>query len=110
MIAVTVVATILYNLGTADLRDVKDELCTFNKGNWMDLGRQLGVKEEDLEKVRADYVRSGVDECLTEMLKYWLKRNYTEAKYRPPTWNNLANAVEKTGDVALADTIRKNHK
>ena len=108
---VTVVATILYNLALTDLQDVKDKLCPFNKGNWMELGRELGVKEEDLETVRADYTQKGVNECLTEMLKHWLRRNYDEAKHGSPTWDNLANAVKKSGDAALAHDIRGNtHK
>ena len=109
MTAVTVVVTILYNLATADIRDVKDQLRRFNKENWMDLGRELGVKEEHLEEVRADYKQSGVNECLGEMLKYWLKRNYNETKFGSPTWESLANAVERSNDAALADAIREHH-
>ena len=104
---ITVVATILYNLAIKDLRDVKNELGPFNKGNWMDLGRELGVREEDLEAVRADYTQKGVNECLTETLKHWLRRNYNEAKHGSPMWDNLANAVEKGGDAALAHGIRE---
>ena len=105
---VTVVATILYNLALADLLDVKDNLRPFDKGNWMDLGRELGVKEEDLEAVKADYKQEGVKECLTAMLKHWLRRNY-ETRYGSPTWDTLANAVEKSDDAALAHDIRKKH-
>ena len=81
----------------------------FNMGNWMDLGRELGVMERDLEAVRADYAQKGVNQCLVEMLKHWLRRNYNEAKYGSPTWENLAIAVEKSNDPALADTIRENY-
>ena len=107
--AVTVVAAILYNLGIKDLRNVKCELRRFNKEKWKDLGEELGLREEDLEAVRADYAHKGVKECLSEMLKHWLRRNYDEAKFGSPTLNNLANAVEKSDDPALACDIRENH-
>ena len=62
-----------------------------------------------MDEVGADYAQKGVKECLAEMLKHWLKRNtYKEARYGSPTWETLANAVEKS-DVALADTIREDH-
>ena len=101
--------TTIYYLATADLRDVKDALRRFNKGNWTDLGRELGVREEDLDTVRADQAHRGVNECLAEMLKCWLKRNYDEARFGPPTWENLAKAVEKSGDGAVARDIRGNY-
>ena len=107
--AVTVFPTISYNLAIADLWDVKDELRRFNKKNWMHLGRELGVEEEHLEEVRAtcNYGHSGLNEWLVEMLNYWLKRHYNEAKFGSPTWETLANAVERSNDAALADAIRE---
>ena len=109
LMTVTVDIAVSYNLATADLLDVTDALRTFNKGKWMDLGRELGVNEESLEAVRADYTQKGVNECLIEMLKHWLRRNYNEARFGPPTWDNLANAVEKSGDPALAGAFRENN-
>ena len=108
--AITAVVTILYNLlATTDLAKVTDELCKFKKAKWKDLGRKLGLDEEVLDEVKADYKEEGVNECLVEMLKHWLKMNYETSDSKPPTWSNLADAVKRTGDRALANTIRAHY-
>ena len=108
--AVTVDAAMLYTLATKDLRDVKDALRTFRKDSWKELGEELGVKEEFLDEVEVDYAHKDVKQCLIEVLKNWLRRNtYKGARYGSPTWENLANAVEKSNDPALANTIREHH-
>ena len=89
----------------ADLKDVVNVLRP-TKRKWEDLGLELGLKGEDLEAVNADHNRDGVDKCLVEMLKHWLRMNYDDSDSKPPTWNNLANAVENIGDGALARKIR----
>ena len=104
-----VVVVMLYNLAIADLSTVTKELCKFNKANWEVLGRELGLGEPVLEQISADFEQKGVSECLVQILKHWLRRNYDEHDVKPPTWNNLANAVEKAGDAALAGAIREHH-
>ena len=100
----------LYNiLAIADLTTVTDELCKFKKAKWKALGRQLGLDEDVLDEVKADYKEEGVDECLVEMLKHWLRMNYEASDSKPPTWSNLADAVKRTGDRALANTIREHY-
>ena len=86
-----------------------NELRKFNKGNWKELGRQLGLSVAVLGEVNADYNREGVSECLAEMLKHWLNMNYDDSKSKPPTWSNLADAVKEAGDPALANNIQKHH-
>ena len=72
----------------------------------MKLGEELGIGVEVLETVNADNSRDGVEECLSEMLKHWLRQNYDGSDSKPPTWSNLADAIQETGDTALATTIR----
>ena len=108
-IAITVFVAMLYNLAIDDLSEVTDKLHNFSKAKWKALGRKLGLSEEVLDKVKADYKEEGVDECLVEMLKHWLRMNYKASDSKLPTWSNLADAVEKTGDPALAKTIREHY-
>ena len=104
------VLTVLNNVGIKQLKDVKKELSSFKKKNWMKLGEELGIDPDVLETVSADHNRDGVDECLSEMLKHWLRQNYDDADSKPPTWSNLADAVQGTGDGALAKAIKKNDR
>ena len=97
----------LYNLAIDDLSQVTDKLHNFSKAKWKALGRQLGLSEVVLDDVKADYKEEGVEECLVEMLKHWLKMNYEASDSKPPMWSTLADAVEKIGNPALAKTIRE---
>ena len=106
---ITVIVTMLCNLDIEDLEEVNDELDKFNKGTWEVLGRKLGLSVALLEEIDAKYDKKDVSKCLDEALKHWLRRNYGKRDVKPPTWSNLANAVEKAGNPALADVIRKNH-
>ena len=92
-----------------DIHDVREELAGFKLAQWKVLGRQLGLGEELLDEIQADYQRDGVRECLNTVLSHWLRRNYREAKFGCPTWQSLANAVKKSGDPALAAKIWAKH-
>ena len=81
----------------------------FNKRDWKDLGRELGLSEEVLQEVSANYKDEGVSECLVETVKHWLNMNYDYSEFKPPMWSNLADAVKEAGNTALANTIRKRH-
>ena len=51
-------------------------------------------------------------QCLKEVLKRWLRKNYDHHKYGHPSWRFLVRAVgDPNGgnDCALAETIGKNH-
>ena len=51
--------------------------------------------------------------CLTSVVKEWLKRNYNEKKFGPPTWQRLVKALSDiTGgaNMALASDIAKKYK
>ena len=92
-----------------DIQAVREALAGFNKKLWKDLGRELVLREDLLEEIEANYQRDGVRECLNAVLTHWLRRNYDEARFGCPTWQNLANAIAKSGDHALANKILAKH-
>ena len=92
-----------------DIHDVRKALAGFVHARWKVLGRQLGLREALLDEIKADYQQNGVQECLNKVLTHWLRRNYNVARFGGPTWQNLANAVKKSGDPALAAKIWPEH-
>ena len=91
----------------SQLKDVKKELEEFNKGNCKCLGKKLGLGIALLEEVNADNKLEGAEECLTIVMKHWLGKNYANAETKPPTWQNIAQAVKEAGDTPVADAIKK---
>ena len=89
-----------------DKYDVSHALDGFSKPQWKVLGRELGLKSDLLDEINANHQRNGVGECLNQVLEAWLKQNYYVDRHGPPTWHSLANAVEQSGDPALAAKIR----
>ena len=88
---------------------MREALAGFNQARWKELGGHLGLREQLLDEIMADYQLHGVRECLNKVLTHWLRRNYNVARFGVPTWQNLANAVKKTGDPALAAKIWPEH-
>ena len=88
---------------------MREALDGFNKAKWKVLGEELGLREDSLEEIKNDYQQNGVRERLNQVLAHWLRKNYDEERFGCPTWQNLANAVTKSGDRALADTILAKH-
>ena len=100
-------ALALLVLAVDDMYDVSHALDDFNIAQWKDFGRELGLKSNLLEEIKANHhQQNGVGECFNQVLKAWLKRNHNEARFGPPTWHSLADAVERSGDPALAAKIR----
>lgn len=66
------------------------------------------AEEEAIAKTYSD----DPGQCLKEVLKRWLRKNYDYHKYGHPSWRFLVRAVgDPNGgnDCALAETIGKNH-
>ena len=78
----------------------------YRKSNWRDLGIELGLTNV-LDTIHADHKLDGVQRCMDEVLKQWLMRNYNEEGFGRPTWKALAAAIERSGDRALAESIRE---
>ena len=105
MLVLVMVLLTLCIVAIDDIHDVRETLAGFKLALWKVLGRQLGLGEELLDEIKADYQRDGVRECLNEVLAHWLRENYHKAKFGRPTWENLANAVKRSGDPAIATKI-----
>ena len=78
----------------------------YRKSNWRDLGIELGLTNV-LDTIHADHKLDGVQQCMDEVLKEWLRRNHNEERFGRPTWKALAAAVEKSSNRALAESIRE---
>ena len=67
------------------------------KGEWINLGLQLNIKERDLKVIQTD--SENTKSCFREMLSTWLKMIDP-----PPSWEDLLTALEhctvQCGDLA----------
>ena len=88
------------------MRDVLRELRSSHFTKWRALGTELGIRVGKLDGIEADSSKN--DDRLASVIHEWLKRNYPDDEHYPPTWSNLASAIEPT-DKALARQIREKH-
>ena len=49
----------LFVVAIDDVHDVREALDGFNKAQWKNLGRELGLKSDLLDEINADYIRNG---------------------------------------------------
>ena len=68
--------------------------------DWKTIGALLNMESNLLENISYDC--RNAKECLQQMLTQWLKRAFP-----PPSWEELAEAVEYSDNVAVAYKIRK---
>ena len=88
-------------LGIEHLVKVKQALGHFFK--WKDLGLNLGLHPDLLEVIGC---KQTVNERVYDVLYEWLNMSYAVEQAGPPTWGQLADAVEPINR-SLANTIRK---
>ena len=69
--------------------------------DWKTIGTLLGVEHHTLDIIKRDNIGISKD-CLRDMLHQWLDRVSP-----PPTWEELAEAVEDTEYQTIAHKIRK---
>ena len=75
---------------------------------WKDIGIALRLRGGELDKMDLRHP----DQCLSGVLESWLKRNYDDKMFGPPTWRWLVEIVADPAggnDAALADKIARKH-
>ena len=74
---------------------------------WRDIGAELGVLENTLANIEANYKVEGVERCMSAVIDKWLRRPKGEvADDRVlPTWRNFCEAVSPI-DNALAKALQ----
>ena len=65
---------------------------------WYQFGDAIGVKKELLD----EYIQYPADDCLVEVLDNWLQNQAGR-----PTWNEVAEALDKINLKNLAFDIRR---
>ena len=65
--------------------------------SWKDLGLQLDVEYEELQKIEHKY-RQDIEDCKKEMLNLWLKRKGKDATRR-----NIIEALKSINEHVVAD-------
>ena len=85
-----------------------EELRDYQNSDWRVLGLELGLANV-LETIHAGHKFDGVEQCMDETLNQWLMRNHNEEKFGRQTWESLAAAVDRSGNRALAESIREKH-
>ena len=83
--------------------EVKQELGHFAR--WNDLGLNLGLHPDLLEIIGC---KQRVNERVHDVLYEWLSMNYAMERHGPPTWAQLAHAVEPI-NYSLAMYIKQRH-
>ena len=79
--------------------------------SWKAIGRGLRIDNGRLRTIQANYPRDS-EECLSEMLICWLKRNYNVERFGEPTWRAVVKVVAHPaggGNPALALSIAEQH-
>ncbi len=71
---------------------------------WKRVGVHLRLPISKLDQIEGD-----LKDCLMEMLKQWLNRNYDTVKNGEPSWRMLAQAVARENG-AVFKTIAEQHK
>ena len=70
-----------------DLADVFETIEPVTS-SWKRVGMHLRLPISKLDQIKGE-----MKDCLMEMLKQWLNRNYDTVKYGEPSWRKLAEAV-----------------
>ena len=93
--------------GIKHLQDVKSELFPV-ASKWRSIGLALRLSDDRLDMIKVNNSDIDVTECLTDMLRLWLKKTYDYVSYGEPTWNMLRKAIASPAggdDPALADKL-----
>ena len=93
-------------ISNIDLGEVLETLekNIFVASRWFELGLCLGLYVTTLDTIRYDFKYSSrrLEECLAK----WLERSDNVDQFGAPTWTSLVSALEKIGEMAVANSIR----
>ena len=70
------------------------------KTDWKDLAHHLGVPKSHSKVIQT----SGSTHPLCEVIEYWIKTA------DPPSWKDLAVALEKCGEYRIAHNIKRKYE
>ena len=79
--------------------------------SWKAIGTGLGIESGRLDMINKNNSGKPKD-CLSEMLTYWLNRNYNVERFGEPMWRAVVKVVAHPAagdDCALALNIAKQH-
>ena len=85
------------------LKDLQRELYSRVANDWEDIGIQLDIEEGQLKQIKSDNAGE-CKKCLREMLRIWLSRVDP-----PPSWSDIAEALEVLEHAELATNIRSKY-
>ena len=83
-----------------NLKNVQKELHIKVADEWEDIGIQLDIDDGLLNQIKLDNANNSKT-CFREMLRIWLKRTNP-----PPSWSELADALDALGNKLVASEIR----
>ena len=96
-----------------DLTDVNDDLADVIEvldplaSSWKEIGTRLRIPADKMDVIASDNPQD-VKDCLREVAKEWLRRNY-DTKFGEPSWMLLAKACFGINGVVFKD-IAESHK
>ena len=85
-------------ISLVDLLEETDKLT-----DWYTLGVFLKMPSEDLDDIEKRLTTAGLKRCKIALFSLWLQRNPNAS------WDQIALALEKCDQIAMADRIRKCH-
>ena len=77
---------------------------------WKHIGLALRLDLNQVKRIEKE--NSDIENCLSEVLTLWLKKNYNTERFGEPSWEMLARAVRhRSGgnNSALAEEISRRH-
>ena len=72
---------------------------------WNALGLQLGLYDDRLKDIKADYHGQSVD-CFRECMSAWLRGEDKVREKGGPSWSSLATALDTIEEKSIASNIR----
>ena len=96
------------HLDEDDQAEVEEALqCLHSR--WREVGIQLHIRNYDVENVYAQHMEPA--RAMGTIVALFLRRNYNVAKFGPPTWKAIVEAVEKpSGGANVAQAERINNE